>query len=152
LLALCAGLALAQQKPNPARPCYDALAGDARFVTIRDKVALSGFAREGLHAFTKSSERASAEERPVLGAWKTAREACYQQELPYFATRDVEIQALAREHFSALQALITELQAGEMTYGDFGKRRIELYENLSSRVEKVRKRILPAKPIPHTPG
>lgn len=151
LLALPAA-ASAQQKPNPARPCYDALADDARFAPIRDKVALSGFAAEGLRAFTKSSDRASAQEAPALGAWKAAREACHQQELPYFATRDVEIQAAAREHFASLQALIDRLQAGAMTYGEFGRRRIELYENLSARVEKVRKEIIPPKPKPQPPG
>lgn len=153
VLALFALPAAGQAQPagNPARPCYDALAGDARFASIRDKVALSGFAAEGLRAYTGIAERAGPEERPVLGAWKNAREACHQKELPYFATRDVGIQAAAREHFAALQALIDQLAGGAMTYGEFGRRRIELYDALNSRVEKVRKDILPPKPVPHTP-
>ena len=105
-----------------------------------------------MRAYTKSGERASAQEAPALGAWKAAREACHQQELPYYATRDIGIQAAAREHFAALQALIDQLAGGALTYGEFGRRRIELYDTLNSRVEKIRKDIIPPKPKPQPPG
>ena len=149
LLAMLSGAAQAQAKGNPAMPCYRALSDDARFALIREKVAL-GPTTDELRRAARSAERPTPQEGAALAVWRKARETCHQQELPYYATRDAEIQSLAREHFAAVQALIGELQAGALTYGDFGKRRIELYETVTSRIEKVRKDILPAKPAPHT--
>ena len=150
-LAICCAAVNAQPKGNPALACYQALHDEPRFALIRDKVALGGTLEE-MRRLTKSSERASPPEGAALAAWRAARAACHQQELPYYATRDVDIQALAREHFAAVQALIGELQDGKLTYGDFGKRRLELYETVNARIERVRKSILPAKPPPHSPG
>lgn len=147
LLALCSSHANSQQKGNPALPCFQALAGDPRFAAIKDKVALDGTMEE-MRRTTAGTGRPGPQERPVLEAWKGAREECHQLEQPYYATRDTEIQRLAREHFAAVQALIAELQAGAISYGDFGKRRIELYETVNRDIEKVRQRILPAKPAP----
>jgi hypothetical protein len=149
LFATCAGAALAQAKGNPALPCYQALAGDPRFAPVKDKVALGGTMDE-MRRMTARGDRASPQEGEALAAWKSARDACHQQELPYYATRDLEIQALAREHFEAVQRLIAELQVGEMNYGEFGKRRLALYEKVNRDIEKVRRNILPAKPAPHT--
>ena len=145
LLAFCSGTAIPQQKGNPALPCFHALAGDARFAAIKDKVALGGTLDE-MRRTSTGAERPGPQERPVLEAWKGAREECHRLELPYYATRDLEIQRLAREHFAAVQALIGELQAGKLTYDDFGKRRIALYEKVNRDIEKVRQSILPAKP------
>lgn len=149
LLALCSGHAISQQKGNPALPCFHALAGDPRFAAIKDKVALGGTMDE-MRRLKTGTERPGPQERPVLEAWKGARAECHRLELPYYATRDVEIQALAREHFAAVQALIGELQAGTWTYDEFGKRRIALYEKVNRDIDKVRQSILPAKPTPHT--
>ncbi len=145
LLAFCSSTAISQQKGNPARPCFHALAGDARFAAVKDKVALGGTLEE-MRRMTASTDRAGPQELPALDGWKSAREECRRLELPYYATRDLEIQRLAREHFAAVQALIAELQSGALRYGDFGKRRIELYEKVNRDIEQVRQRILPAKP------
>ena len=104
-----------------------------------------------MRLMTTRSDRASREEAEVLAAWRSAREACHKQELHYYATRDAEIDALAREHFAAVQALITELQGGTLTYGEFSRRRIELYQKVNSRIERVRKDVLPPK-LPPPPG
>jgi hypothetical protein len=130
-------------------PCFNALSGDPRFAALKDKVALGGTMEE-LRRMASGAERARPQEKPVLDAWKTAREECRRLELPYYATRDLEIQRLAREHFAAVQGLIAELQAGALSYGDFGKRRVELFEKVNRDIEAARQRILPAKPVPHT--
>lgn len=148
LLAFCSGNAISQQKGNPALPCFHALAVDPRFATIKDKVALGGTMDEMRRTATGNA-RPGPDERPALEAWKSARAECHRLELPYFATRDLEIQRLAREHFAAVQALVGELQAGSLTYDEFGKRRIELYEKVNRDIEKIRQRILPPKPTPH---
>ena len=98
---------------------------------------------------TKSAERASEAEAPAIAAWRSARDACHRLEADYYATRDIEIQAFAREHFVAVQALIAELQSGKLSYGDFGRRRVELFEKVTRQIEEVRKSILPQKPPPH---
>lgn len=149
LLALCASAAFSQHKGNPARPCFHALAGDPRFAAIKDKVSLGG-APDEMRRTATGAERPGPQERPVLEAWKSARAECHRLELPYYATRDLEIQALAREHFAAVQALIGELQAATWTYDEFGKRRLALYEKVNRDIEKVRRSIVPAKPTPHT--
>jgi len=150
LLALFSSPAISQHKGNPALPCFHALAGDPRFATIKDKVALGGTMEE-MRRMTGSIDRAGPLERPALDGWKSAREECHRLELPYYATRDLEIQRLAREHFAAVQALIGELQAASLTYDDFGRRRLALYEKVNRDIDKVRQSILPAKPIRQTP-
>jgi hypothetical protein len=147
LLAFCSSLAISQSKGNPAMPCFQALAGDPRFATIKDKVALGGGTDE-MRRMTTGATRPGPQERPVLEAWRNARAECHQLELPYYATRDAEIQALAREHFAAVQALIGDLQAGTLTYDEFGTRRAALHEKVNRDIEKVRRSILPAKPVP----
>ena len=150
MLSLCSSTANSQQKGNPAVPCFRALADDPRFAPLREKVALGG-ALEEMRNFTKSAERASERELPVLTAWSNARDSCHRLEAGYYATRDIEIQALARDHFAAVQALIAELQSGKFGYGEFGRRRVDLYEKVTRLIEDVRKSILPPKlPPPHT--
>jgi hypothetical protein len=91
----------------------------------------------------------SAQEAPVIAAWKEARAGCHRLEKGYFATRDAGIQALAKEYFATLQNLIGELQAAKISYGEFDSRRLELYGNLQVRVEAIRREILPPKPQPY---
>ena len=136
--------ALAQQKSNPAALCYQALASDPRFVAIREKVALGGSIDE-MRSFTKSTERASGQEAPALAAWRDARAECHGLEKGYYATRDAEIQVLALKHFTAVQSLISELQSAGISYGEFGRRRLDLYEKLTANIEEIRRRILPPK-------
>ena len=146
-LALWGAAACAQTKGNPAMPCFRALADDPRFAAIKGKVALGGDIEE-MRRLTKNVERASAQDAPVIAAWKDARADCHRLEAGYYGTREARIRELAEEHFAALQALIAELRAGKISYGDFGRRRIELYETLQVRVEAIRREILPAKQPP----
>jgi hypothetical protein len=142
LLLSCTNIAISQQKANPAMPCYQALSSEPQFATIREKVSLGGVMDE-MRRMTKSSDRANQQEASALATWRDAREKCHQQEVFYFATRDSKIEALARDHFAAVQTLITDLQAGNLTYGEFSKRRIEVYESASDRIEKVRQAVIP---------
>jgi hypothetical protein len=150
LLILAPVTAGGQPKGNPAMPCFRALADDARFAALRGKVAL-GPDRDQLRSFTTSTERPTGTESDALGAWKGAREDCHQLELPYYASRDTEIQALARQHFAAVQSLIAELQSRRLAYGEFGRRRVELYEKVNRDIEAVRRRILPPEPVRQKP-
>jgi len=147
LLVLIPWCAHSQQKGNPAMPCYRALPDDPRFAPIRQKVAL-GPVTDERHDLTSISERASRQEASAIATWRDAREACHRLEADYFATRDAGIQALARESFAAVQALINELQSGKLSYGEFSRRRTAEYERLMRKVEEIRRSILPAKPPP----
>jgi hypothetical protein len=149
-LVLAAPASVAQTSGNPAIPCYRALTDDPRLAAIRDKVALGGDA-EDMRRLSALPGRPSPLEAEALVAWKVEREACHRRELPYYATRDAEIRVLAQRHFSALQAAIDELSAGRLTYGEFSKRRIALYEKLNQDIEDVRRAILPPKPVPKKP-
>jgi len=151
VVLLSGAVAHAQPKGNPAMPCFRALADDPRFASVKDKVSLSGTTMDEMRRMTTSGERASAQEAPVLAAWKDARADCHRLETDYFASRDARIQEFALAHFAALQNLIVDLQSGKITYGDFGRRRIELYEKLQLNVEAVRREILPPK-LPPPPG
>ncbi len=140
-----------ESKGNPAMSCYRALADDSRFAPIRDKVVLGPATEKETRRVAKIAERASEQEKAAIAAWRGAREVCYQKELPYYATRDNEIQAAARRYFASLQALIGELEAGKLSYGDFGRRRMDLYDKFNRDVEEIRKAILPPK-LPPPPG
>ena len=100
----------------------------------------------------QSAERASEREKPAIAAWRAAREQCHRQEKSYIATRDTQIQATVYRYFAAVQALIGELEEGKLTYGEFGKRRMDLYDKLDRDVENIRQSILPPKPAPHPVG
>ena len=150
-LVLISNAAHSQQQGNPAMPCYQALAGESRFASIHDKVALGG-AMDEMQRMTKIAERASTQEGAALSAWRLGREDCHRLEAGYYATRDAGIQALARDHFAAVQALITELQSGKLTYGEFGSRRIALYEKVTGDIEEIRRSIRPPKLPPHPGG
>jgi hypothetical protein len=153
-LALAMACALAQsqqQRSNPALPCYLGLTDDPRFVLVRGKVALGGTIDE-IQRLPARDERPSPQEIPVLGLWRDAREACNKLEQPYLEGRDGDIVATVRQHYASVQALIGQLQAGSMTYGEFGKRRVELYERTTRRVEELRKSIVPPKLQPKTLG
>ena len=151
LLAMCSSFAMAQQSANPAATCYEALSADPGLAPIRGKVALGG-APDEMRRMTTSAERASAQDAPVLAAWRGARDACHRLETDYLAKRDERIATLAQEHFAALQAMIAELESGKLTYGEFGRRRMGLYEKISSRIEEIRQSIRPPKIIPHPGG
>lgn len=150
VFALVPATAGAQPKGNPAMPCYQALESDARFSSIRQKVALGG-AIDEMRKFTGSGERPTAAESAALSEWGTARESCQRLEADYIATRDTQIQALVRKYYAAVHSLIGELASGKLTYGDFGRRRLDLYESTNARIEERRREILPAKPTPLQP-
>jgi predicted Zn-dependent protease len=152
LIAVIPTVASAQPKGNPAMPCYQALADDPRFAPIREKVVLGPATRSETQRVAQIAERSSEREKPAIAAWRAAREQCHQQEKPYLETRDTQIQETVYRYFAAVQALIGELEAGRVTYGEFGKRRMDLYDKLDRDVENIRKSILPSKPIPHTVG
>ena len=139
------------RKGNPAMPCYRALADDARFASIKDKVILGPATSSEAQRVARIAERASEQETPVIAAWRTAREECHRLEKPYFATRDTEIQATAYRYFAAVQALIRDLEAGKVAYGEFGRRRMDLYDKFNRDVEELRRNIIPPKPISPVP-
>jgi hypothetical protein len=152
LLLFVAETAHAQDKKgNPAMPCFRALADDARFASIRGKVALGPDRDSETQRLARITERASEQDKPLLATWRSAREACHQKELPYYATRDSEIALLARRHFDAVQSLIGELRDAKITYGEFSTRRAALYEKVNRDIDEVRRSILPAKPISPMP-
>lgn len=132
-------------------PCYQALADDPRFTTIREKVALGPDRSSGSQHMAKLSERASEQERSAIAEWRKAREECHRLEKPYYATRDTEIQSIALKHFAAVQTLIGELRDGKLTYGEFDARRVALYDKVNRDIDEVRKRILPPKPASPMP-
>jgi hypothetical protein len=151
LLALCATANAQDRKGNPAMPCYRALADDPRFAPIRDKVILGPATAADTQRVARIAERASEAERPAIAAWRAAREDCHRLEKPYFATRDNQIQATAHRYFASLQSLIRELEAGKLSYGEFGTRRLALFDRFNRDIEEIRRSILPPK-LPPPPG
>lgn len=147
LLVQFAGLAMGWQTRNPAAPCYAALAQDARFDAIRDKVALSGSLPE-MRRMARITDRVSVAEQSAVGAWRAARAECHKLELPYYASVDADVRGAALEHFAAVQKLAAALEAGKLAYGEFSRRRLELGEQVEQRIEALQKQILPAKPQP----
>ncbi len=141
--------ALAQQKGNPAMPCYEALADDARFAALRDKMVLGPTTSSESQRVAKVAERPTREESAVIAQWRVARDECNKLEKPYLATRATEIQATVNQYYANLQAQIRELEAGRLTYGQFETRRYELFLKVNRDVGEIRRTIVPAAPPPH---
>lgn len=132
VVALLSGCATGPQlpevatTPDPTDACVDALADDPRFAPVRSKVELGRVDRSDFALFS-INERVAPGERPVIAAWVKARHQCYEAGEPWRSRHLfpelANMLARYQGHFISMAA---QLHSGEITYGDFAKKRLDL--------------------------
>jgi hypothetical protein len=110
---------------QPTDKCMAALSSEARLQPIADKVALG---RTGEAALVRVMDRAASEqERTVIAVWLHKRNECFDAGAGYRRAMSTPQEiAFLRSVFVFEQRLVSDLQAGRLTYAEFNRRRIEL--------------------------
>ena len=115
--------------------CIAALENDAELRLIRNKVALSG-KEDNLAELMAIKERPTPKERKVIAQWRDKRAQCFNDNPP---PRDVYYR-LATETFNLGQELILKLSKGEMSYGQFTRRRDEIKRSSVAKAQALQAR------------
>lgn len=119
---------------DPSRACYSLMNFDARLAPLKAKVgSLSSIEGVTLEMRT-STAHPTADERQLLSAWASARQACAQHgeefrrryAAPGFA-------ALFSMQQSRILDLIADLYADRMTYGEFVTKRGQVNDEMTVR-------------------
>lgn len=129
--------ALAVSLPTSASPppiyyCNLALDGDPILQPIRDKVVLSGLS-DPPFSMMANDDYATPSERQAILLWGSKRERCVKDNPPDASP----ISQVADEGFSAVQALILDLYKGQMTYGQFARKRQEVDAITRARIQQI---------------
>ena len=107
--------------------CVKGVASDVRLVAIADKVGLDS--REG--SSSRALERvANEDERAALAVWQGLRRQCFDAgESRRHKMLDAQAHSAIRSAFLFQQVLLSRLQQGELTYGEFNRRRAVIAES-----------------------
>ncbi len=118
---------------TPARECANAAADLPNFQPLRARAPIR-FGEQTFATLTNAT-RASIDDQGILKLWAELMEYCYnaiadeaRQKLPQST-----FQILERDHTQFL-ILLADLYSGNITFGDFAKRRAELNSNTSSQI------------------
>lgn len=124
---LAASLHAAAEERYPTNGCIERLSDEPRLEAIARKVALASSEHTSA-AMLRVENTPSGVEQSALALWSKLRQACF--ELGAGFRRDMANQehaALAGRLFHLHQALLGELRAGQLTYAEFNRRRVDLY-------------------------
>lgn len=113
----------AEDMNDPTVRCNDALATDARFSIIADKMILgyAGAPRRALYRTT------TAQERAAIGQWIEAGKACFEAGAEFRRTHlHPEETAYARSVFVFQQLAAIRLREGKTFYADFNQQSLKL--------------------------
>jgi hypothetical protein len=112
--------------------CIKGVARDARLAAIADKVGLE---YRGAAASPALERLASDEERAALALWHGLRRECFavgQQQRRKML--DAQARSAVESAFLFQQVLLSRLQQGELTYGEFSRRHAELAKSFELRI------------------
>ena len=117
---------------DPSSRCIAGLAGDARLVAIADKVGLDTPREPNSPTLQRY---ASAEERAALAVWQGLRRQCFDAAEPQRRkTLDAQSRSSIQSAFIFQQLLLSRVQQGELTYGEFNQRRAEVAESFDASI------------------
>jgi hypothetical protein len=117
---------------DPTTSCIKGLTGDVRLAAIADKVGLEYPREPNAPALQRY---ASEEERAALAVWRGLRRQCFdagaQQRRKLL---DVQARSAMESAFIFQQVLLSRLQQGELTYGEFNRRRADVAESFELQI------------------
>jgi hypothetical protein len=118
------------KRPNasddPSQSCHLNLTMDKRFELIQPKIAIRERPENASLDMLSDKSYPTAEERQVLSAWKSARDACTALGASFRAQyAPLDFQATLNANLTRLNELIARLYGGDITYGEFNRTRAE---------------------------
>jgi len=117
---------------DPTSACMAQLAGDASLHVLAQKTALGSVKNLTLPMLADTS-KANAEDKPLLDEWSAKLKQCYAQGQAFRDhTVTAESKAILDAQQHALEALLAQLYAGELTYGEFNRGRQESYTQFAA--------------------
>jgi hypothetical protein len=120
------------QDADPTSRCMAGLTSDGRLAAIAQKVGLE-YPREPNSPTLQ--HYASSEERAALAVWQGLRRQCFdagaQQRRKML---DAQARGAMESAFVFQQVLLSRLQQGELTYGEFNRRRADVAESFELRI------------------
>lgn len=107
--------------------CIKGVSGDVRLAAIADKVGLE-YPR--LPTTPELQRYASGDERAALAVWHGLRRRCFDAGEPQRRKMfDPRTRSAMESAFIFQQVLLSRLQQGEVTYGEFNRRRTDVAES-----------------------
>ncbi len=119
-----------------AGQCFYDLEKDPELASIAEKVMLVHsleYAKEPHLELTKIKDFPDPEERKVIRKWAAKLKVCYKIRAAHYVYESPRVAKVSMESDAEQQQLVTELYKGNLSFGQFASRRIQLDSNRSSR-------------------
>lgn len=117
---------------DPMGDCIAALANDDALQPIADKVALSGDSDRAFFMMANNSHP-TASEKVVILDWGNKRERCLSNNPP----PQNPVTHILVEGFRTVQSMILDLYNGDVSYGEFNRRRQDLNNAQQAMLQQV---------------
>jgi hypothetical protein len=111
----------------PTADCMQQLTHDVRLQALERKVAL-GLGDQATPALLALDRRATVEESAALVLWMELRQKCFALGADHRSAAHTSLPLLAGRMFGVQQRLVGELRDGRTTFGEFNRRRLELWQ------------------------
>lgn len=132
LLALCMQPALAENANEALVNCFSSIKNDLELQPITDKVSLSS-SRDQTFSMLANEKRTTAREKQIIAKWGEKRELCLKTYTPV----DGPYNQISLNAFKATQSLILDLFKGQLSYGQFARKRQDVDDKLSAEAQVI---------------
>lgn len=111
---------------DPSQPCFESIAYDKRFVSLRDKIAINLRPNQLPLEMLSNAAFPTEDEKQTLGVWVVARQACMDAGEAFRARyAPPEYRANMASNVNRVKLLAAKLYAKQITYGEFNQMRAE---------------------------
>jgi hypothetical protein len=118
---------------DPSAPCYRQLETDQRFAALKTKIGSVIASNKATVEMLASTEKPTEEERRQISVLGVARQSCADMGHAFrltYAPPGYEAAFMAGQN--DVLALLARLYAGELTYGEFNRERLDLGHRTSA--------------------
>jgi hypothetical protein len=128
-------------RDDPSNGCFAELAFDARFVPLREKMAINLHPSKPTLDMLADRSYVTDEEKRLIGVWQVARDACTDRGESFRAAyAPPEYRANIATGQVRLNNLTAKLYAREITFGEFNRARSENAADMQARGAAVEQR------------
>ncbi len=125
----------ASPPPNPGDECFKALADAPELQILQSKAPVS-FRKQSFDMLT-NEQKPTDIERTAIKTWGQRGEGCIALDAEYRQRMPAKIAAIRQRGYADLLALIAELYSGNLTYGEFARRRAAVNSESKTQYERV---------------
>lgn len=136
--------------PNPGFTCYESLKQRPDFQAISTKVALGNTSDQTFQMLSDTS-RPTDTEKQIIAAWVAARQQCAKLTQDHTAAYGPTLAVpILRSLVSSLLSATADLYNGQLTYGEYAKRRAQIVSEFEKQWAAVRANALSSMPASTT--